>query len=404
VALKEQPLTPADLEQYDISIIVVESKAAAEKLIQQLNDGKAIFAQLARKENQDPALRQTAGRMKAFLKVEMLDIGQAIDEQKLLPTQWTRTPVQLDANRWAVVRLERRIPVAEAGLERDRLEATVVAYRVDQWMNRARATASVQKKSLSENVVAVVNGESITRPQLIQRLLEYYGEEMLEQTINRVLLLQSAKEQNVSVTTEEVEKRFGEAKAAFKTPEAYQAFLTRSNLSEKQFRDELRYTALMEKVARRETPITDEDLQRYEVRMIVTPGLAQAQDWIKELNDGGDFKQMAASRSTDDALRPAAGLLRPFIKVEMLDLWRAITEQKLKPGQYTKTPVLLTDNSWVLLKLENILPAKDAPKEERDRLAQILTRYRVDQWLIQARARSKFEKPTPLSAVVNAAG
>ena len=53
---------------------------------------------------------------------------------------------------------------------------------------------------------------------------------------------------------------------------------------------------------------------------------------------------MASERSTDPAGKMAGGKMQPFLKVEMLDVWRAINEQGLKPAQFTKTPVLLTDN------------------------------------------------------------
>ncbi len=52
----------------------------------------------------------------------------------------------------------------------------------------------------------------------------------------------------------------------------------------------------------------------------------------------------------------SAGRFRPFLKVEFLDLWRLIDEHKLKPGMYTREPVLLTDRNWAILKLENLQP------------------------------------------------
>jgi hypothetical protein len=88
----------------------------------------------------------------------------------------------------------------------------------------------------------------------------------------------------------------------------------------------------------------------------------------------------------------------------MLDLWRAIDSQKLKPGTYTKQPVLLTDNSWILLKLENILPVGNASEAEKQRLRDTVARYRVEQWLSQARANAKFGYPTAVSAVIQERG
>jgi hypothetical protein len=401
VALKEEPLKDSELEQYDVSILMAPDRPTAEKWIKDLE--KADFYQLASSRNTDPALKRAGGRLKPFLSIEMLDVTKAINEQKLKPKTYTRTPVQL-GKEWGIIRLERVIPVAEAGLERDRLTAAMISYRVDQWVTRARSKAKVEKKPLSEAVVAVVNGEPLARKQLVARLLEFHGQEALEQMVNRTLLLQSAKAAGVAVTDAEAEKKFQEIRSKYKEPEAFQAFLVRSNLTEKHLRDEARYTALMEKVALKESPITEADLQRYEVRLIVAPDLIAAENWVKELNDGADFAAMALERSADPAGRQSAGSIRPFLKIEMLDLWRAIDSQKLKPGTYTKQPVLLTDNSWILLKLENILPVGNASEAEKQRLRDTVARYRVEQWLSQARANAKFGYPTAVSAVIQERG
>jgi hypothetical protein len=53
--------------------------------------------------------------------------------------------------------------------------------------------------------VAIVNGERISRRELIGRLEEAYGEDVLSEMINEVLLRQAAKEAGVSVTAEEVD-------------------------------------------------------------------------------------------------------------------------------------------------------------------------------------------------------
>lgn len=404
LALKDSPVTDEDLQQYDAQMIVAPDKAAAEKLIKDL-DGGASFRQLAVERNEDTALRDVAGRLKPFLRMEMLDVSRAIEEQKLAPGTYTRKPVLLTNNLWVIIRLEKIDPVSRASAsERDRLVAAVTAFRVDQWINQTRTKARVEKKSLNEPVVATVNGEPIQRTQLVARLLEYHGEESLELLINRTLLLQSSKRQSVAVSEAEADQELARVRARFKTPDDYQAFLTRSNVSEKQFRDELRYTLLMQRVALKESPITETDLQRYEVRMLAAPDRSTAEKWVKDLDNGADFIKLVVERSVDAGGRQSGGRMRPFVKVELLDIWRAIDEQKLKPGGYTKKPVLLTDGSWVLIKLENILPVSKATPAARERMTTTITNYRIGQWLNQtlaaARSAGKIARPVPLTSAV----
>jgi foldase protein PrsA len=262
------------------------------------------------------------------------------------------------------------------------------------------AVAVAQNKSFDDLVVANVNGEEITRRQLVARLLEYQGEDALQKMVNRSLLLQSAKQRKITVTDKDVTDRVEEIRKQFKKPAEFETFLSRSNLTEKQYRDEVRYTALLQKVALDEAPVKDEDLQQYDVRMIVTSKQKDAEQWIKELENGADFGQMATNRTEDPSGRKAGGRMRPFTKIELLDVWRAIDEQKLKPGGFTKKPVLLTDSSWALIKLENIVPKSKASAAELDRLTALITRYRMDQWLNQTRTKAKIGYPVPISAVL----
>jgi hypothetical protein len=404
VALKATPITEADLEQYDARILVAPDKAAAEKWIKDLMAG-GNFRQMAAERNADPNLKQAAGRLKPFLKIEMLDIAQAIEEQKLIPQTYTKVPVKLAEDRWAIIQLENRIRVVlTSGSERERLEAAVTAYRVDQWLDQAREKAKIERKPLSEAVVATVNGEPINRGALVTRLLEFQGEETLELMVNRTLLIGAAKKLGVTVTDAEAEKLYADFRAKFKTQQEWEAFIGRAGVSEKQLKDELRYNTLMERLVLKESPIVEDDLQRYSVRMLIAPDRAAAERWIKELENGADFLLMVLERSADEEGRQSGGQVKPFMRVELLDVWRAIDEQKLKPGGYTKTPVLLTDNSWAIIKLENKLAPPAEKDPERERLRGIVTNYRVGQWLSQTRAAAQIAYPVPLSGAVIRAG
>jgi len=401
VALKEAPIKDEDLEQLDVRMIVAADKATAEKWIVELKKGD--FTAMATEKSTDPQLRKAKGKLRPFLRIEMIDVGKAIDEFKMKPGDITPIPVQLSTGNWGIIRLESRlhVDVSASPAERERLVAMVTAYRVDQWLSQARAKAQVVKlPPTDKTTVVTVNGQPVTRQQLTLRLLEYYGEEALEQMANREILIQASKAQNVTVSDEESEKLFKEVRVKFRTPEDWETFLVRSHLSERQLRDEVRYNALMERVALKETPVTDADLQLYDVRMIVAATEEKAEGILKELDAGEDFGRMASFFSADSAGRTSGGRMKPFLKIDMLDVWRAIDSHKLKPGAYTKKPVLLTDNTYVLIKLENLIPASQSAPADRERLRQRVVAYRVAQWLEQARIRSKITYPTALSAVI----
>jgi foldase protein PrsA len=400
VALLNAPIKDEDLEQFDVRMIVAADKATAEKWIKELE--KTDFIEMASKSSVDPKLRQARGKLAPFIRVEMLGISKAIDAGKLKPGDYTKTPVALDDGQWGIVRLERRLPVevTASPAERERLVAMVTAYRVDQWMTQARAKAQVDRLGLDKDPVAKVNGQAVSREQLTHRLLEFYGEEALQQMANREVLLQAAHAQNTAVTDQEADTLFKAIRQKFGSEADFQTFLTRSFLTEKQLRDEVRYNTLMERVALKESPVTDEDLQQYDVRLLTVANPAKGEEFVKKLDEGEDFGRLASFYSLNPDGRVAGGRMRPFLKIDMLDVWRAMDDQGLKPGKYTKKAVLLTDNSYVLIKLENIILVGQVSPSEKEKLRKRVVDYRVAQWLNQARSRTKVAYPVPLETVL----
>lgn len=259
--------------------------------------------------------------------------------------------------------------------------------------------AIAQGTSLDDLILATVNGEAITRKQLVNRLLEYQGDDALQKMVNRSLVMQSAKKLGVAVTDAEVDAEVDRIKKNFKNEKDFLRVLQSSNLTERQHRDEVRFTLLMQRVVLKEQPVTDEDLQQYDVRMIIAPDKKTAEKWIAELGTT-DFARMATERSNDEAGRATGGRMKPFLKIELLDVWRALNEQKIGKGAYTKTPVLLTDASWAIIKLENVIPASSASTVEKDRLDALVRRYRMDRWLSQAREQAKIAFPSTLQAAL----
>lgn len=404
VALAASPVSDDELQQYHVRLLTASEEATIEKWLKQLKAG-VPFLKLVKEESTDPALKQVDGRMKPFLKIEMYDLGQAIVDQKLKPGQYTRKPIKLGSGGWALLLLEGITVVSQASMvERERLTQFVARYHIDQWLEQQKKAAKIELKPLTESVIAVVNGSPVQRSELERRLLAAYGEESLELMINRLLLLRAAAGSKVTVTDAEAAQKMAEVRARFGSAEEYQAFLTGSNLGEAQLRDEVRYNTLMERVALAENPIVPEDLMRYDIRLLVAPTREAAARWASELDAGADFGRMASERSVDPNGKLSAGRMKPFLRTEALELWRIIDSQKLQPGEFSKTPVLLSDGTWVLLKLENKLTADGLAPDERKKLTAAVADYRTGQWLRQTLQRAEeggqIKRPVPVSAVL----
>ena len=69
----------------------------------------------------------------------------------------------------------------------------------------AAASSGTAKPTTELKIVAVVNGEPITREQLGQECLRHYGKEVLESMINKYLILAECKRLNITVSRAEVD-------------------------------------------------------------------------------------------------------------------------------------------------------------------------------------------------------
>lgn len=407
LALAENPVKDEELQQYDVRMIVAPDQPTAEKWVKDLESG-GDFTRIATERSEDLKARKVGGRLAPFLPVELPDLAEALTAQKVNAGGFTRQPVKLGNGSWVLLKLERSIPISSASpSERDRFTTLVARFHMDQWLAKIQEGAQIQKKTMDQPVIAVVAGEEISRAQLVNRLLQSQGESTLTLMINRALLLQAAHRLGVAVTEAEADKSLEEFKARFKKPEEFEALLTRNHVTEKQIRDELRYTTLMERVALKESPITDADLTLYDVRMIEAPNKTVGEKWIQELEKGADFAQMAADRSQDESGKSSAGRLSPFLKIQQMDIWRALSEQKVTAGQYTKAPVLLANNSWVIVKLERLIPASESTAQLREQMRAAVTNFRVNSWLTQtlsaAQSGGKISRPVSLATVIQSA-
>ncbi len=387
VALKDQPITDAEYQQYEVRLLIAKDKATAEKWLKEIEEGK--FVQLAVEQNADISLRATGGRMRPFVRAELLDVADALRAQNVQPGNYTKAPVKLNEDRWAIIRLDSIVPVQQiSASERERLTALLTRFHMDQWMEKAKSAAKVDRPA-SGDPIAIVNAEPIARAEIVAGLLEFRGEEELEQMIRRTLLVQAAAKAGQSVSSEEAEKKVAQAKAQVKSPQEFQEALAKLGVTEQQFKDDIGYNLLLERVVLKESPISDEDLNRYDARLLLAPDKKTAEAWVKELDNGADFTQMVKERSPDEQARATGGRLKPFLRIDLLDIWRAINAQNLKPGGYTRQAFLLTDDNWALLKLEAIIPITGETPAIRERLTNQLRTFRITQWLDQTRTAAE---------------
>jgi len=193
-----------------------------------------------------------------------------------------------------------------------------------------------EKRRQMPGVAAVINGRKITIRELAEVCIERHGEEVLEGTINRRLLEQALKRQNISVTDEDLDREIARA-AAERLPlkpdgspdvEKWLHMVTEEQeISLQLYRSDTVWpTVALKKLVGGRVEVTDEDLRKgYEASFgprvrclaIVMDDLRRAQKvWgMARANPTKEyFGDLAAQYSADPAGKALRGEVPPIQK------------------------------------------------------------------------------------------
>jgi hypothetical protein len=113
-------------------------------------------------------------------------------------------------------------------------------------------------------IAATVNGQPVSRLAVITELEKQSGEAVLDNMITRILVAQEAKENNVEVTSEEIEEEVNRIKNQFKEQgQDLDALLTAQGLSQEKFRDEVRIQLLVTKILGDQAKVSDDEFNEF---------------------------------------------------------------------------------------------------------------------------------------------
>jgi peptidyl-prolyl cis-trans isomerase C len=151
------------------------------------------------------------------------------------------------------------------------------------WVLVALACTPKEQKPAVE-LVAKVNGEGITKPDfedhVKKNMARYQGqghtlppgieprirESVLRRMVDNVVIAQKAKTLQVEIKAEELSKKFEDHKSRFRSQEAFDAYLKRSNNTEANMKNELKRNMLRDRVVEKmsgETAVAEEAVQKY---------------------------------------------------------------------------------------------------------------------------------------------
>lgn len=235
----------------------------------------------------------------------------------------------------------------------------------------------------TQDVVAEVGTERITRSELAERLIAQSGAAVLEELIAERLLLQAAKQKGVSVSDAEIDARIQILQQNAGGAEAFNQLAASLGFTPKQLRERIRTQILAEKTMG--LTVSDEEIQRYfdqnrprldvpaqvKLRRVVCETEAKAKQAYDRLKRGDPIVRVAAEMSDYPDVRANQG---------EFGIWRqyagrdAVIEShafKLQRGQFTEP--FPYGNDFYILYAEEVIPAQPATLENaRERIRVIL--------------------------------
>jgi len=264
---------------------------------------------------------------------------------------------------------------------------------------------------LDSEIVAVVNGEEISRDTLANVLININGAEGLERIIRRTLVKQEAKKRNLTISEEEIAERVAlhinvqiqsqMKQGGLKDEQDLKRELEKAGMTLEQYRTnigkmfkltdgQIEAELLAEKIIRETVVITNEELheafeeqlgEKILARQIVFRTIRDAEKTLERLKSGANFESLAKKESIDRNSASRGGRMRPFGPEGVMG--KAVAN--LKNGELSD--IVKTDSGYHIIKLEKRIPRSTKKfSEVKEDLEKFITvqkvQTRLNPWLL----------------------
>jgi foldase protein PrsA len=255
------------------------------------------------------------------------------------------------------------------------------AVGVAVWAGGLSAQSPVVQVGVDQNIVADVNGVLITRQQLAEELIARKGRSQLSALVNRTMIEQACKAKGITVDDKEVQAELVAQMNAARSP-SIQDFekdiLAPMKTTLYEYREDLlRPRLMLEKYAKAQLTVTEEDLKREFAnrygekvlcRMIKFKEERLAIKAWQEIGRNPDNFIRQAKMQFDPQLAAVAGMLSPFGRHTTHDKIEECAF-KLQVGEVSEV-LQAPEGGWVILLKEHLYPARTGVTfdEKRDEL------------------------------------
>jgi len=300
--------------------------------------------------------------------VRMVDAPQAAAQAPIVKPGSPSAP-QRPSNQTQLPPAAQRAPVNNPAVQ-TQVPATAKTQTSATGVQQAAASAPTKAPTLPPastlQVMAVVNGEQITRQELGRECLRRYGEEVLESMVNRQLISDACAQKGIQITDadvgveiDKVAGRFGLARDRW-----LQLLKEERGFSEEQYRREVLWPMLaLRQLVAAEIEVSDADMKKalesefgakVRCRLIAVDNPQKAeQARAQALAEPNAFGEVSKKFTVEPGVAAAYGVIPP-IRRHLGDPELERIAFALKPGQISE--VVHVANMYYILKCEEVMP------------------------------------------------
>ncbi|YCI77204.1 peptidyl-prolyl cis-trans isomerase [Bacillus sp. R1-10] len=227
------------------------------------------------------------------------------------------------------------------------------------------------KSVIGEETAAKVGSKDISRDAWINELEKRYGEDVLEEMVDKEVVKQAAEKYKVKISDEELDRELKMMKTMYGT--AGQNL----NKSTDQLRQEIQSSLLLEKLLTKDVSISETAMRDYydnnkdiyriptafHISHITTSTKKQADQVIRELEKGVSFDVLAMEKSLDEFTANQGGDMGYISQDnEQVSKEYIAAAEKLKVKKWSDA--IQTEDGWAVLYLHERIKGKQYEYEE----------------------------------------
>ena len=235
-------------------------------------------------------------------------------------------------------------------------------------------TWSWSQSSGKLKTAAVVGEKTITDAEWVAALKEKYGQQVLQDMINREVVFQEAQRLGVTVNPERLKKELEQIRESYgsQTDEEFeQALKQQAGTTIEALTREITYQLLLRELATQEVSVSEDQIQAFyhnnperfvqplqvHLRQIAVASREEADRVLAELKQGANFQTLAKERSIDDATAAAGGNMG-WVTLEKSDLTDEAKKLLADLKKGTVSPPIKQEEEYVIYQVVERREAK----------------------------------------------